>query len=376
MNTKIVVSGVNMTEGGILTILKEVLFELEKWHFLDVTVLVHSYDLFSEFKDVKHFTFLEFRKIKKSWISRIWFEWVSAKFICNNIKPNVWLSLHDMSVNVSANKTFVYCHNPSPFYKTNLKDFLMDKKFFLFTIFYKLLYSINIKKNKSVIVQQTWIADEFSKMYGIDNIIVARPVYSHKENLVSDKSKRQDGDKVIKIIYPAIPRVFKNFEVVLDAVDFIKKNHPDVYQKFEIQLTFDLGKNRYGDHIFNESKTRELDAINFIGYKDKIELDYLYKNSDALIFPSKLETWGLPLTEAKSYGLPVICVDLPYSRETLGEYDKCNFFPADDYEKLARTIIDFIHDEAKFVKNEYIADNKWPVYSGWSELIKYVVSDE
>jgi hypothetical protein len=44
-----------------------------------------------------------------------------------------------------------------------------------------------------------------------------------------------------------------------------------------------------------------------------------YQNADALFFPSLLESYGLPLVEAMTLGLPVVCSDLPYARWLCGD---------------------------------------------------------
>ena len=41
----------------------------------------------------------------------------------------------------------------------------------------------------------------------------------------------------------------------------------------------------------------------------------LYANSRALIFPSKSESFGLPLVEAANMGLPIIAAELDYVRD-------------------------------------------------------------
>ena len=43
-----------------------------------------------------------------------------------------------------------------------------------------------------------------------------------------------------------------------------------------------------------------------------LEIHKLYSVVDFLIFPSFLESLGLPLLEAKLYNLPIICSDLDY----------------------------------------------------------------
>jgi glycosyltransferase involved in cell wall biosynthesis len=44
-----------------------------------------------------------------------------------------------------------------------------------------------------------------------------------------------------------------------------------------------------------------------------------YEQADALIFPSLLESYGLPLVEAMVIGIPVIAADLPYARVLCGD---------------------------------------------------------
>lgn len=51
----------------------------------------------------------------------------------------------------------------------------------------------------------------------------------------------------------------------------------------------------------------------------------LYNTSDCLIFPSKLETWGLPISEMKFFGKPILIADELYAKETVGGYDKVQF---------------------------------------------------
>lgn len=56
----------------------------------------------------------------------------------------------------------------------------------------------------------------------------------------------------------------------------------------------------------------------------------LYKAVDALVFPSTIETFGLPLIEAASMGKPIIASDLDYAREVLGQYKGVSFVPSDN----------------------------------------------
>jgi glycosyltransferase involved in cell wall biosynthesis len=49
-----------------------------------------------------------------------------------------------------------------------------------------------------------------------------------------------------------------------------------------------------------------------------MELVTLYREAQALLFPSLAEGWGFPLAEALTMGTPVIASDLPVCREVGG----------------------------------------------------------
>jgi glycosyltransferase involved in cell wall biosynthesis len=51
-----------------------------------------------------------------------------------------------------------------------------------------------------------------------------------------------------------------------------------------------------------------------VGKLEPAECLHTYLKSDALFFPSLLESYGLPLVEAMVLGMPVVCSDLPYAR--------------------------------------------------------------
>ena len=67
---------------------------------------------------------------------------------------------------------------------------------------------------------------------------------------------------------------------------------------------------------------------------EKEEIAHMYASASCLLFPSKLESWGLPLSEAKEYSLPIIASDLEYAHETIGEYERVRYFAPDDVDAL------------------------------------------
>jgi glycosyltransferase involved in cell wall biosynthesis len=59
--------------------------------------------------------------------------------------------------------------------------------------------------------------------------------------------------------------------------------------------------------------------IEFRGYIRDDELPGLYRDAAYLLFPSFYEASGLPLSEAMTFGCPIVASDLPVMRERCGE---------------------------------------------------------
>jgi len=61
-----------------------------------------------------------------------------------------------------------------------------------------------------------------------------------------------------------------------------------------------------------------LDSITFRGHISDADLDIAFTSCTALLSTSRIEGFGLPAVEAALRGVPVVAVDIPASRETVG----------------------------------------------------------
>jgi len=366
---KVVISGVNFVEGGPLKVFKEAIAAFSLNEKYDVICLVNNKLLFSEFTN-KNIQFLEYPQIKSSWLRRLYFEYWQCRKLSLSLNADIWLAMHDMTPSILHGKQFVYCHNPSPFYTSNLNDLKFDYKFTLFTLFYKWLYKINIKKNTAVIVQQQWIADFFTTKLSATYTIVAKPSEATKNKEIKYSSATSRYKNKVIFFYPALARTFKNFELLLNAFDFLSKSENSIYQKTELVLTLDKNGSRYEKKLYD--RYSHLKQVKFVGRLNKEEVDNYYINSHVVAFPSKLETWGLPITEAKSFNKPILLADMPYAYETLGDYNSVKFIDTNDFRKLANTINDIVLDKKVFVSSEFKESKN--ICNTWAELINKIVS--
>lgn len=71
-------------------------------------------------------------------------------------------------------------------------------------------------------------------------------------------------------------------------------------------------------HLLKIPQLDLADMIINLGEIPQSELIGWYSTSDALFFPSYLETFGNPFIEAMSFSLPILAIDLPYARAVCG----------------------------------------------------------
>ncbi|MFW2851034.1 glycosyltransferase [Sphingomonas sp. TX0543] len=323
----LVVSAVNFSEGGPLTVLIDALDSAAdtlgpEW---TITALVHDEALVAN----PRIRTIAFPQSKRSWLSRLRLEWREFGKLSRQMMPDLWLSLHDMTPNVEARRQAVYCHNPSPFYKASLKEARFDIKFFLFNILYLRLYKVLINRNYAVIVQQSWLRDAFRREVGHPRVVVARPakqaVTSEDEPAVPQRLRMATRDAPLRLLYPALPRVFKNIEILCEAVHRLPA---ELIPLVDLRLTMDGTENRWAAHLARQYG--DVAGISLIGRQDRVRMTAEYEQCDVVLFPSRLETWGLPITEAKGFGKPLLVADLPYAHETVGNYDAVSFVAVDD----------------------------------------------
>jgi glycosyltransferase involved in cell wall biosynthesis len=208
---------------------------------------------------------------------------------------------------------------------------------------------------------------EFKSRYGVRNVVVAHPSVEHLAVTMDDEDQASPNPSY-RFFYPAYPRTFKNIEQILNAARILESRG---FNQFEVWLTLDGTETRYAANILREFS--DLTTVKWLGLLPRSEVMRLYAKTDCLIFPSKLETWGMPITEFKTTGKPILIADLPYAYETIGEYEQGAFFKIGDDAQLAEMMKHAAMGEAIFrPTNE--RDIAPPFSRNWQELWKILLS--
>lgn len=363
----LVISAVNFTEGGPLTVLRDCVAAaaaaLPGWRIL---VMAHDAALI----DTPGVEVMAFPQTKTSWRRRVELEWRGFERLSRSLDVDLWLSLHDITPRVQARRQAVYCHNPAPFSRATWRDSWFEPKFLAFSLLYGRLYATHIQRNHAVIVQQEWLREEFKRRYGVEQVIVAHPEGSTPQQLPTvpaAPAARASREHVF--FYPAIARCFKNFEVVGQALEILEKS--DRWTG-SVRWTIDGTENRYARWL--RSRFGHLRSLQWIGRQDRAQMLQQYAQADCLVFPSRVETWGLPITEAKQARLPLLVADVPYARETVGSCDRVAFFPPRDARTLARHMAAIADGHAPF-HEVHGQSPAAPYAANWVELLQMLTHD-
>jgi glycosyltransferase involved in cell wall biosynthesis len=103
-------------------------------------------------------------------------------------------------------------------------------------------------------------------------------------------------------LFAGVLKERKNVLGVIEAFAFFSKNH----EGYELVIA---GKKEGSYYAKCEAMVQSLgigQQVRFLGYVTDGQLGYLYTKATALVFPSLIEGFGMPVLEAMSVGLPVI----------------------------------------------------------------------
>lgn len=173
-------------------------------------------------------------------------------------------------------------------------------------------------------------------------------------------------------VSPAIAQLFQERAVYL-MVSTIepRKNHAYLLDAFELSwaagqdvaLCF-IGRSGWKNKALMQriASHAELGRKLFMfGNADDGDLEYAYRHARALVFPSVVEGFGLPLVEAMQRGLPAMVSDIPVFREICQDY--AAYFDLSNPQTLADLVQRF-ESSGLFPARRSLQDWTWPDWSG------------
>jgi glycosyltransferase involved in cell wall biosynthesis len=270
---------------------------------------------------------LRFPWIKRSWIHRALFDLLVAPRIVREYGADEILSLQNIVIPRTNVKQTLYVHQSLPFVDIRFK-FIENPTFWIYQNVIGRMIVRSLRTADQVIVQTNWMKDACVREAGIepDKVVVIPPSLEIR----SVERFEFTNESQSTFFYPASGLVYKNHEVIINAAMLLKQNGA---RDFRVIFTLRGDENQNTRTLYRKVRENGL-PVEFIGAIPR-EKVFEYYTRSILIFASYIETFGLPMLEAKLHGTPVIASDCSFSHEILDEYEGARFFVYNDHKRLA-----------------------------------------
>jgi glycosyltransferase involved in cell wall biosynthesis len=189
---------------------------------------------------------------------------------------------------------------------------------------------------KIVPVGSEWMRKEIINHFNLDQtrvkvIPVGPPVDAYPfpsggqiENVRRDLSLSEPF-----LFYPAQTWPHKNHLALIKALSILQKKHD-----FRPTLICSGKMNDHFPTIKKEVNRLKLTPqVKFLGFVSPLEIQCLYRLCRLMVFPSKYEGWGLPVTEALRLSVPMACSRLSVLKEQAGNASL--YFDPDNPKEMA-----------------------------------------
>lgn len=326
---KILVLDVAAEYGGAFTILTQHIDEA----LLDAANQYVFILSTGSFRDEGNCSFVYFPWIKKSWFHRLYFDRFIIRKVLAEQQPDRILSLQNIVISGTNIPQTLYLHQPLPFVEKRF-GLSENPKFWIYqNIIARMIYH-SIRKAQLVIVQTRWMRDAAMR-------ITHSP--ASKFQIIPPQIPQTIGNYTpdpkngTLFFFPASALVYKNHSTIIEASEILKKEGITSYR---VIFTLKGNEAKYLAALHQRSILQEL-PIDWIGSID-LKSVYDYYAKSALIFPSSIETFGLPLLEARRFNCPILASDCSFSHEILEGYAGVRFFNPYDATKLAQLMIEII----------------------------------
>ena len=348
-----VVPGKGGCGGGVWTYASSLVKELDKIEDKECQFVVFVNNSFRiELKNIKIIRFSFFRR--NPLLHLLWVH-IILPIICYKHKINI---LHKVSGEVPLflkTKFIVTVHD------FMMKHYLENKKYvsnFSFmqkikAIYFVLIGKRAIKKSKIVLCPTESISKEITDRLNIDKrkIRFIHEGFGNNSRYCTNMKER-NTPKQPELLYVAGFFPHKNHLSAILSLEYLLNNF--TFEKgFEPKLVFRGHQNEKtyykkikGYALYSKFK----DNIIINDYEPDISQEDIYKNASIVMQLSRYEGFGLPLIEAQSFGIPVICSNISVFRETMK--NSAMFVDLDHIADISKKIYSILQNRT--LKNDLI----------------------
>lgn len=344
MLMNIIVNAAMMRESGALSIYRQFIYQLPIWKghnryfiFVDPSMDQPEIEGVHYVQDSNHSKF-----------HYIWWNFFGLKLWLrkNHLTASIFVSLQNIGI-FTRKKQIIYYHNAIPlspykwsFFKSSERPLAVLK------YIYPWVVKTTINSNTQIIVQIPFIKKEFVNFFKVSPADV-HVLFPDIKKVSSDEIIPYPFEKnLYHFLYPATFFPYKEHETLVHSMVELQKSNPSLTRKIRIHLT--LKKEGCPALFYLIEKHDLTEQFVFNGTVPYEELLTQYKAATGLLFPSTIETLGLPLIEAAMFGLPIVASDLQFAHEVLGTYQGINYVCPFDYKGWAKQIEKICYENKQF----------------------------
>ncbi len=353
------------TGSGIWTYARELLLAMDRSevHELEILALVNEGQV-PFLSDLKHIRLVRFRGGGKSIIRRLFWVHLQLPLHCLFRRVDV---LHKL-----ATDTPLFCHSKRV---TTIHDFyyefLMEQRsresIRLYerveSAYFSMVTKACFKKSNAIITVSNATREEAVRRYpgSKDRIAVIhhgapylQPIADSRQprakessalpsSTINHQSSTDIKRDAFNILCVAKFMEHKGQHLLLKAFERLLAEHPECADTTRLTLRGFHNDSDYYEAICRKiNDSRYASNIDLVAFDPKDTIGDIYRNADLVVLLSGYEGFGLPVLEAQSMGVPVLCSDLPVLREVGG--DGAVYVARDDIERVARAMHRFIFD--------------------------------
>ncbi|VTS24291.1 Glycosyl transferases group 1 [Streptococcus porcinus] len=278
-------------------------------------------------------------KSLRSKFKRLKFDLFTGHRYIKKFSPDVIVSFQNTLPLFTTTKTVLYLHQSLPFQTEKEYSFFKRNEFPYAVIQYIIgsLIRLSVKRSDLTIVQSEWLKQAISTIS--KNTKVIAPTIKDIPKLNNQEISNQ-----VCFFYPTSDYPYKNNELIEKAVEIVEQN----FESFSVKITLE-----------HKLKSERIESLGMISRTEVMSL----MSQGVLLFPSYIESFGLPLLEARELNRIILSTDTLFAREVLQDYPNVYYFHKNNYEELAQLMERVIQGNIT-IKKEVVKSakkNSWEV---------------
>jgi glycosyltransferase involved in cell wall biosynthesis len=182
------------------------------------------------------------------------------------------------------------------------------------------------------------------------------------------------AQRVVRLIYVSLYSEHKNLSTLLRAMPLLNSNRPG---KFLLTTTVDPAWDgaawtvTYKEDMALARQSDVAPLVEFLGPLSRQRALELYPAADLFVFPSLCESFGFPMVEAMTYGVPIVASDTAANREVCG--DAAVYFKPLGAEDLAQQVTSLVEDGALMGKLAAVGRERAATLFRWDTHVQRIL---